>query len=355
MKLNPILRLALAVSCAVIANGCKKSEQTTARQEPKITGSPSDPPVSLLPVWKPGQRYVTRMESAQTMEMPAAAVGRGRQTDGQPVLIENNFAQEYSLVVTNAPDGNRGLEMEILAIEIQAGGAGQTINYDSRNPVVRDGGPMGEAFDKMIGGRLRVLATPQNKVLKVEGLEELFARLDSPGDANPQRAARRGVGRGVANGMLRGMYNDEIVKQMIEFSSGIPDTVRVGQSWPVNREVPQPGIGTLMLSMTNTFRGWQEHDGRKCARVEFVGTIASKGDVSAEPNPGPGGISILSGTMAGHYWFAPELEMAVETTIQQNYTIRSGANSGNAAFTFTAPVRQNVSLRLLEVKSAEAP
>jgi hypothetical protein len=209
----------------------------------------------------------------------------------------------------------------------------------------------------MIGGRMQILVSPQNKVLKVEGLEELFARLDSPNDS-PQRAARRGVGRGVASGMLRGMYNEEIIKQMIEFSSGIPETVRIGQSWPVNREVPQPTIGTLLVAITNTFRGWQEHDGKKCARVEFVGTIATKEDGAAGQNAAPGNISILNGMVSGHYWFATDLAMPTETAIAQNYTIRSGANNvagGNAAatFTFTAPVRQNVSLRLIEVKKAE--
>ena len=362
MKLNSIL-CHLLVLCGVVSfNGCKKSDQASAAgKEPKITGSPSDPPVSLMPKWKPGQRYVTRMESAQTMEMPAAAVGRGRQTDGKPVAVENNFAQEYSFTVTNAPDGNHGIEMEVLAIEVQAGGAGQMINYDSRNQVVRDGGPIGEAFDKIIGGRMHILISPENKLLKVKGLEDLFARLDSAEAANPQRAARRNIGRGVTSGILRGMYNEEVIKQMIEFSAGMPETVRVGQSWPVNREVPQPTIGTLIVNTTNTFRGWQEHDGKKCARVEIVGTISSKESETAEQNAGPASISILNGTLAGHYWFAPELVTPIETAIEQNYTIRSsGANNvagGNAApaFNFTAPVRQTVSLRLIEMKSAQNP
>jgi hypothetical protein len=361
MKLKSILCLFLAMCCAASFNGCKKSDQAGSNKEPKVTGNPSDAPVSLMPKWKPGQRYVMRMESAQTMEMPAFAAGRGRQSDGKPVSIENNFSQEYSFAVTNAADGNHGMEMEILAIEIQAGGGGQTINYDSRNTVAREGGPIGEAFDKMIGGKIQVLVSPDNKVLKVEGMEDLFARVNAPDPAGTQPAGRRPANRAVATGMLRGMYNEELIKQMIEFSAGMPETVRVGQSWPVNREVPQPMIGTLILNMTNTFRGWQEHEGKKRARVEFVGTIASKEDGTADKGAVPVSISILGGTLAGHYWFAQELSMPVETAIEQNYTIRSGgannAGGGNAPanFSFTAPVRQNVSLKLLEMKGAETP
>jgi hypothetical protein len=236
------------------------------------------------------------------------------------------------------------------------------MNYDSRNPVAREGGAFADAFDKIIGGKIYCLVSAENKVLKVEGVEELFARVDSPDPATaPPRAGRRGPNRGAATGMLRGMYNEDIIKQMLEFSSGMPKTVRIGESWVVNSELPQPMIGILILNMTNTFRGWQQHDGKKCVRVEFAGTIASQEGGTADKRGGPVSITVHDGIIAGHYWFSPEVSIPVETSIDENYTI-STSGAGNAAggnananFSFTAPVRQNVSLKLLEVKGMETP
>ncbi|HWN96262.1 MAG TPA: DUF6263 family protein [Methylomirabilota bacterium] len=361
MKFNSTVWLVFALCCAVLSNGCgKKGDQAGAPKEPKISGSPSDPPVSLVPKWQAGQRYVMRMESAQTMEMPDFAAGRGAQADGKTATVENNFAQEYSFSVTNAPDGNQGLEMEILAIELQAGRGNQMINYDSRNTVAREGGPFADAFDQVVGGKLWCLVSPENKVLKVEGVDELFARAEAPPPADAQPAGRRAANRGAATGVLRGMYNEEVIKQMIEFSSGMPKTLRIGESWTINREMPQPVVGTLLLSVTNTFRGWQEHDGKKCARVEFAGTISTKEGDAGDGGAGMASVTIHDGVIKGHYWYSPDILIPVETSIEQNYTVNAsgagnagGRNAGNVSF--TAPTKQNVSMRLLEVKSATAP
>jgi hypothetical protein len=108
-------------------------------------------------------------------------------------------------------------------------------------------------------------------------------------------------------------------------------------------------MGALVLHITNTFRGWQEHDSKKCARVEFAGIIASKDEADSAA---PAGMKLRDGVISGHYWFSPEMLVPLETSIDQNYTISTG--QGNAAgFSFTAPVRQNVSLRLIEMKAAE--
>ena len=343
MKLNSFLWLTTAMACACLSNGCKRSADSRTSREPVITGSPSDAPVSLVPKWQPDHRYVMRMESDQTMEMPDPGAARGGKPSDKTVAIQNTFAQEYALTVTNAPDGNQGVEMEILAIELQAGGPNQMINYDSRNTVVREGGPIAEALDRVIGARLRCLVSPENTVLKVEGLDELAARVESPGAAANGRRAPMQQAAGM---MIRGIYNEGVVKQMLEFSTGIPKSLRVGESWPVNREIAQPMIGTLVLNITNTFRGWQEHDGKKCARVEFVGTIETKNAGGASP------MSLRDGSIAGHYWFSPEMLVPIEASIDQNYTMSAGRGGNNPGF--TSPVRQNVSMRLLEMKPVEA-
>jgi hypothetical protein len=341
--------LVLALACAALSSGCKRSDKAGSTKEPKITGSDADAPVSLVPKWKPGQRYVMRMESDQTMEMPDPTAARRGKPSDKTVQMQNTFAQEYALTVTNAADGNQGIEMEILAIELQTAGPGQTLNYDSRNTVAPQGGPFGETLDAMIGGKLFCLVSPENKVLKVEGFDALLARRQPPVEGAAPGPRRRGPMQAAAENMLRSIYNEQVVKQMLEFSTGIPKSLRVGESWPVNRELSQPQMGTLLLSLTNTFRGWQEHDGQKCARVEFAGSIASKdGDGAASA------MTLRDGVMTGRYWFSPDKLMPLETSMDQKYTISMGGSNNAGGFSFTAPVQQTVLLKLLEMKTVES-
>src|SRR5688572_30109165 len=84
MKLFFLSRTVPVALCIVLSfTACKKSNDPSAQKEPKeskITGSPSDPAISLQPTWPVGKRYVMRMESDQSSEMPNMQASR----DGQP-------------------------------------------------------------------------------------------------------------------------------------------------------------------------------------------------------------------------------------------------------------------------------
>jgi hypothetical protein len=347
---------ALVLAC-VVGAGCRKNNGNSAG-ESKVTGSPSDAPVLLAQKWTPGQRYIMRMESIESMQLPNFFPGRGAQPGATNSPVENNFAQEYSLTVTNSTDGQRDMEMEILAIELMAGQGNQQINYDSRNKVVREGGPVADVFDRLIGGKIYYLLSADNKVLKVEGIKDLFARVEAPADNPANAGGRRGGARG-ASAMLRNMYNEDMFKQMLELAGAPPRAMRVGESWSNTRDVTTPTVGKLVVTTTNTLRGWQEHDGKKCARVEFIGAMASA-DEGTSGGAMPVRTSLKSGSLSGRYWFAPELGISVETSIDQTYVISmSGqfgrppgkdAENANANSNFSVPVRQNVSVKLLEVK-----
>jgi hypothetical protein len=342
---------------AIIFVGCKKESASGSREEPKITGSPSDAPISLVPKWAPGKRYVMRMESMQSMDMPD--LGGGGAADGKNAPMENNFVQEYSLNVTNAGGGNRGLEVEILAVQLETGRGEQMTSYDSRNQVAPGNNPIGGMFDRLIGAKIYCLVSPENKVLKVEGIDDLLARVEVP-DAPNDRGARR-AGRNAGAAMLRGLYSDELFKQMIEFSGAPREPVRIGESWVINREVAAPNVGRLIVSMTNTLRGWQEHEGKKCARIDFTGSMASKKNDDAGADATPVRVSIEDGIVSGHYWFDPEWGGPIETAIDQNYTVHAGGvpagkkadGTPRPALTFEAPVHQTVTMKLLEMKDAE--
>jgi len=351
-----LTRAVLAPLCLVLSfTACKKSNDASTQKESKeskITGSPSDAAISLKPTWPAGKRYVMRMESDQSTEMPNMQASRDGQPQKATMRIENKFAQEYALVATNAAGGNRGLEMEILAVELETGTGNQMMNYNSRNnKVAPTGGAMGEALDQLIGGKIRYLLTPENKVLQVEGIDELIQRMEVPAAGN----AGGGRGRTAARAMAQSIFNEEVLKQMVEFAGMPSRAVRIGESWTDAREIKVPTIGALVMTTTNTLRGWQERDGRKCARVDFTGTVSSKTDDTTNAI----GIQMQmeSGTIAGQYWFAPEVGLATDTEVDQNYKVRiagmpqAGRNADNTFKDMNLSVQQHVAVKLLEIAS----
>lgn len=370
-SIRAILLCVLVLNCGVFVSGCKRNTGPAAQKEPKITGSPSDPPVAIQPKWTAGQRYLMRMESAQSYQLPNFP-GMGRSAGGTTGTnnppLENHFAQEYALIVTNAAEGHRGIEMEILAFEIVAArGDQEFINYDSGNKVAPGNGPMTDLFDKLIGGKIYYLVAPDSTVVRVEGVKELFDRVEPPTEANvdaPAARGRRGGAMGGA-GMLRSAYNEDVFRQLIELAGAPPNSVRIGENWTTTRETSAPIIGKLTITTTNTLRGWQEHEGRRCARVEFTGTVA----FGTNTGPLAAFLKLEDGNVTGRYWFAPDLGIPVETIFDQEMTLRManfGAGQGrrsrdgataesntNAPASITAPMRQSISVKLVEVKAIE--
>jgi hypothetical protein len=101
--------------------------------------------------------------------------------------------------------------------------------------------------------------------------------------------------------------------------NGAPDKeMRIGDSWPFTRQVDAPIIGKLSISMTNTLRGWQQHEGAKCARVEFTGTVNSMGGAAG---PRGGSIAINDGQVKGAYWYDPAIGLSRELKLDQSYTV----------------------------------
>jgi hypothetical protein len=362
MKMNRLLWITLLAAASLVPLTACKKNASAAKEESKITGSPSDPPVAIAPKWNAGQRYIMRMDSAQSYQLPNLGGGRGRgNQDTNNAPLESTFAQEYSLVVTNAADGQRGIEMEILAIELLAArGDQEFVNYASRNKIARQGGAVTEIFDQLIGGKIYYLVSAENKVVKVEGVKEFFDRLEPTPDAAGD--ARRGLAGGA--GMLRNVYNEDMFRQLIEMAGAPPNSVRVGETWTSTRDAGAPMIGKLVVSTTNTLRGWQEHEAKKCARVDFSGTITLGTNVAA--NPMAAFMSLENGTVVGHYWFAPEIGIPIETVLEQNMTMsivnmggqfRRTNNTANANTNtparISAPIHQSVSLKLLEIKPIE--
>lgn len=351
MKLNQALALFLPVALCLlpVATGCRKSDDNQAAKEAPVVGKPSDPAVPLKAEWRPGYRYVMQMDMNQSSQM---------QFGPRAVNQDTTMAQDYSITVTNVEDGNRGLELEIQSIAIDVVWGDQTVlRYDSLNKVTPSEGPGVELLDKLIGGRVRLLVTPDNDVLKVEGIKELLARVDQGGG----QGNRAGGARGMMSGILQRIYNEDYFKQLIDLTGFPNNPVQIGESWPVKKEINSGMAGTMIIDVTNTLSGWQERGKYKCARIGFEGTLASQSSAGA-PGPFGGAIQLEDGKISGSSWFAPEIGLPIESAINQSYNVtgtrptmpgRRGTNApaagDGASEKFSFPTSQTISIKLADV------
>jgi len=356
-----------AIAIIALTIGCgKATRNSSGAPEPKITGKPSDPPVSLQVNWQPGSRYVMRMEMKENSD---AGRGRGQGRGGSQ---QTSLAHEYAVIVTNAPEsGKRGLDVELLSIEVEETMGGRTLlTYDSQNRVVGTGGnPAAEALARMIGGRIRFLVDADNKVLAEQGMNDLLARANQPGTNNTTQGGRFGGGggnRGFASGgggiVARQGGALENFKQMLALSVLPQGEFRVGDTWPAQFEITAGGPRPIVVAGTNLFRGWQEHERKKCARIEFTGTVggeqatnsAGSGNFRGGRRGGGGMMMLSQGTISGVCWIDPGSGLPTEVSVEQALT-RSGAFGGRGrqgtngpAQSFSAQQRQTFSVKLIE-------
>jgi hypothetical protein len=344
-----------ALFCLVPGGGCKKSssEGSSAKGEEKITGKKSDPPAELKPQWKPGNRYVMHLDSTQTMEMNQGP---------QPVSQETTLAQDYALLVTNAPDGQRGLELELKAVAVDSHwGERNVYHFDSLNKAVPNQGPGVEMLERIIGGRIWFLLDSNNTVVKVEGIKELIERAQGDLGAGAPDQRRNWMG-----GMLERVFNADYFKQMVDMGTLPGRAVRIGDTWSRQQEIDVGMVGRVAVLTTNTLRGWQQHEGKKCARIEFNGRLGMKTG-KAEGLLALMGLDLQEGRVSGKSWFDPALGLPVETVLEQAALITGsfpgpgprgnlgaqGTNRGPQKF--TSPWRQTLSIQLSEAGAGSTP
>lgn len=358
MKLNrSILKLAFMAVFPVFLGGCSPSgaSRTAGGHEEKITGSPADPPVRLNARWMASRRHLFRLDMTTKSTMTRRDL---------PTAQEITMGQDYAITVTGEqPDGRRELELEFLSLQLDVAMDDKYVmNFDSEGKTegVADNRAV-SSLQKIVGGKLRFVLSPAGTIVRMDGLQELMQRI----------AGAKTAGRGPA--MAGRFFNPELFKQLIE-PPFLPDrTVRIGENWPVRREMAA-ATGMLVVEITCTFRGWQQHEGRRSARLDFVGTLQSRTntDLSARADKpgaarragGPGGgfakapgiggnVLVENGKITGTTWFAPDLGLAVETVLDQSYTLKTSARwppaTNSAPRMSTTPIHQSISVKLLEI------
>jgi hypothetical protein len=307
-------KLSLAVALALVLGACHRSN------EAPITGKRSDPPVSMQAVWQPGKRYLYRVESTTSSQVP-------RKNTTRIIHADTTIGQDLAFAVTNiAPDGSRLLQMEILAVQMETGrDDGVTVSFDSANRVMEvEETPLVERLKRFVGLKLRFHVSPENKVTRVDGTKELNDR--GSGGASV---------RGVAGAALSRCFNQQFYRDIVEMGMLPKDPVKVGDTWNVSR-TGSGGLrgGSVAMDLTYTFRGWQRREGTNCARLDFSGTFkpnapAPKGSQTNSPSFVRRVIesvvppNVEEGEITGQSWFDRELQLAVETRYQQSITTKS--------------------------------
>ena len=312
MRLRSInVKFGGAMLLALVAGACNRS----GVKEAPITGKAGDPPVTMKAAWQAGKRYIYRVETTTSSQVP-------RKNTGKIIQAGFTLGQDLAFSITNAaPDGSRVLNMEVLAVQMEtARDDGVTMSFDSENKVMQvEDSALVDRLRKLVGLKLAFHVSPENKVTRVDGARELNNRMSGSGSI-----------RGMAGAVLNGHFNQQFFRDIVEMGMLPNDPVKVGDTWTVSRQ----GSGGLRgssvtMDLTYKFRGWQRREGTNCARLDFTGTFKpNTASRTNQPPPrrtgnaaGPPGGE--EGTLTGQSWFDPELALAVETTYEQSITTKS--------------------------------
>ena len=324
----------LALGLALV--GCNKSGKL---DEASTFKTPAGP-VELKLKFPQGERIVQDLDLKQISSMSIP---------GQPAPTEQDstVGMQYGLTVLQAtPDGGHEVEMEFLSARMKTTvGSRTALNYDStRKPTPGKRNPLDGIYGKIVGSKIRFFLDATNGVERVEGVDDMMSRLQAgatPADLAP----------------LKSMFTEGYFKQLMQANQYMPSKpVQPGDTWPIQIEVPMGMIGNLQLNYEFTFKSWEMHGKRNCARLEFSGTIKSAPDTNASPTGMT--INILGGDSSGTSWFDPEIGKTIDTTMNQdiNMTIRLPASQlglpGGAGQmqTLTNQVTQVQSIKLSSVK-----
>jgi hypothetical protein len=316
-----VVSFSLAAVCLLLP-GCSKSKDAGSGSGSSTTPSG---PVAMKVKWNTGKEYVMQMEMSEISEFNLP----NRRT---PIKQKTDTAMDYTItVLKELADGGRELELKFTTVKINSlEGNRRTMNFDSTQNTVPDANdPVGSMFRKVIGKHVRLLMDADGKVTRVEGFNELAARV--VGNGQPQ-----------AKAMFNQMFSEDSFKQLGMFAESMPNhPMKAGDRWTVNLELPNP-IGIIVINSKNTFKEWESHAGRQCIRIEYQGNIYSKPGPTSTNVP----VKIEKGKISGNTWFDPVLGMVVETTGDHHMTLQV-KNQGRS---FTGQVHHISSLRLAEVE-----
>ncbi len=336
LKLSLIVSTGTAILC--ICAGCSKSNGNSNAPAAKAgAAAPVDStagtddvqatpagPVEMKVKWQVGKEYAQELSMNQTGHLQVPGVA-------QPVEQHLTMVQDFTIsALRQMPDGATELELKFTGLKLSNQAGEQVVmDFDSaRDPKVDADNPAAPMFRKMIGAHVKYQLDASGQSIKVEGMDEFLAQMTG---GDPQSAP-----------VVKSMINEDTIKQLAMRGQGLPGKpVKVGDQWPVNLDVKAGPVGTLQMKMNSTFKGWQQHEGAKCALVTFTGEIA----VKPHDNSGTTDISLENGKLNGNMWYDPAINMVMETDSEQNMNMKISTQGK----VINSEMQQNIVVKITKI------
>lgn len=333
MRQKPLCTsIALALALAVAVAGCGKTNKLNT---PSTATPPASGEVELKLKWTPGEHIVQQADMKQNIQSFVPGLP-------EPMKQDMTIGQKFSLTVVSAnPDGGHKLELQFLAMRVDAETAGKTVSYDSdKGSSTKSTDPIAEMLGKMVGARLVYFLDASNRVERIEGIDELLNRLST---GNTAAAS------------LKSVFNEDYFKRIMDTTLYLPPKpVQPGDTWPVEIQLPIGVFGTMHVNYTSAFKGWEMHGKRNCALIEFAGTMEIEPSGSASQGLK---LSVQNGKTSGMLWFDPELGMVIDSNINQDMTMlmtvprnsRAAATAPAETQTITNQMTQTLNFKVVSV------
>jgi hypothetical protein len=340
--MKKILVLIALVAGGVWLSGCSKSQTPNAptgtnaqATTPAQAGAPAeatspalaaDSPANLKIKWTPGKTLSMRMELNQGIDSKAP-----NQPDQG--TLEVKLTQDFNLSAVKKLDNGGwelALEFENQSMDVSQGGH-SLVTFDSAQSSAQEtNNPVAPMLRAMIGARLEYFTDATGKVEKMDGLDDLMKRISAV--AKPQQI-----------GMFQQMFSEDTLKRYGSFSEALPNRmVNIGESWTTQNDIKST-IGTLGMDVNYTFKDWEQHGDRRCARVQSTGKISTKTASAAMVGAM---VNVENGKITGDFWFDPETGMIVDAHDNQDMTLKITTRT----LTMTQQLGQKVRLWLVDAQ-----
>jgi hypothetical protein len=290
-------------------------------------------PVDLKLKWPLGARFIEDIDVRQTM----AIYNPGQ---SEPVKQDLTLYFEHAFTVMNeTPEGGREVELEFPTARMGMVIGSYQWQYDSSHRSATDKSQVATVFGKILDSRIRYLLNARNEVERMDGVDELVNQLTFGSGAKLRRGTDwdkkvlDGVLKQIMTGTrepdhfawLKRMFNKAYFESKIRHYFLPTQPVQPGDTWPVAHEYSAGGArileSVLVRDFNVTFRAWEPHGERVCARLEFQGTEKTR--TEANSNAAAAVTPIMDGTYSGVAWFDLESGRILEVVSTRDFNVTS--------------------------------
>lgn len=336
-SLRATLLFALCAALAPLA-ACKKKEPAAAGGEAAAAGEQpagepapkEEPAVELKAKWPAGKRLVVQVVTHSDTEMANPALP-------QPFKTENFLTQEFAFSPSKEREsGGCEVDVEVVSLrsENKAGGKITPVFDPKGDPKAERTGPMAPiagAFRKLMGSHVKYQTDASGKITKVDGVPQLTSKVTS------------GV-TGPSLFVVRALVSEDAIKGWNVLHANLPtNSVKADESWETTRELPF-GVAKFVLTSTNTFKGWEQRNNKKMAKIEVAGVMAPKEGSQSAITLGEGA------TIAGTSWYDPDLGVVAESDMTTQFSINIAQATGQ---TSTSKLKTKTTSKLTETGDSD--